>query len=112
LVLRVEADNHLSQFNQAVRVRSVILQSHNTVQAPKKIKLFVNRPSLGFEDVEDASEPEAAQVLELLTEDAKKGKRIVLRFVRFQAVNSLHVRLAFSLFVCPGLTVGIDICSK
>jgi len=61
------------------------------VQAPKDIKLLVNRPSLGFEDVEDASEPEAAQILELSNEDVKKGNRIILRFVRFQAVNSLHI---------------------
>ncbi|KIM72491.1 hypothetical protein PILCRDRAFT_829691 [Piloderma croceum F 1598] len=78
-------------FNQAVRVRSVVLQSRSEVQAPKSIKLFVNRPSLGFEDVEDASEPEAAQVLTLRAEDVKQGNRIVLRYVRFQAVNSLHI---------------------
>jgi hypothetical protein len=42
--------------------------------------------------VEDASEPDAAQVLELSREDVvEEGKRIFLRFVRFQSVNSLHV---------------------
>jgi len=79
-------------FNQAVRVRSIFLQSRNAEQAPKEIKLFINRPSLGFEDVEDASEPDAAQVLELSREDVvEEGKRIFLRFVRFQSVNSLHI---------------------
>jgi hypothetical protein len=97
-LLRFDVDNPPFQFNQAVRVRSVVLQSHSEVQAPKSIKLFVNRPSLGFEDVEDASELEAAQVLTLSAEDVKQGNRIVLRYVRFQAVNSLHVRpISFSL---------------
>jgi len=74
-----------------VFVRS-FLQSRNAEQAPKEIKLFINRPSLGFEDVEDASEPDAAQVLELSREDVvEEGKRIFLRFVRFQSVNSLHI---------------------
>ena len=81
------------------------------MQAPKNIKLFVNRPSLGFEDVEDASEPEAAQVLELSNEDVKEGNRIVLRFVRFQTVNSLHVR-RFLCIPCPVLKIRTDICAK
>jgi len=81
-------------FNQAVRVRSIVIQSSSAEQAPKRIKLLINRPSLGFEDVEDADEPDAAQVLELSEVDVKEGKRIPLRFVRFQAVNSLHVFIA------------------
>ena len=82
----------LTQFNQAVRVRSIVLMSKDAARAPKNIKLFINRPSLGFEDVEDANEPAAAQVLELSNEDVVEGRPVVLRFVRFQSVNSLHVR--------------------
>ena len=74
-------------------MRSIVIQSSNLAQAPKSIKLFVNRPSLGFDDVEDAQEPEAAQLLELTEEQVREGKPIQLRFVRFQAVNSLHVRI-------------------
>ncbi|KII88857.1 hypothetical protein PLICRDRAFT_53376 [Plicaturopsis crispa FD-325 SS-3] len=81
-------------FNQAVRVRSIVIQSSSLPQAPKTIKLLTNRPSLGFEDVEDAVEPEVAQVLELSEQDVKDGKRIPIRFVRFQAVNSLHIFVA------------------
>lgn len=80
------------QFNQAVRVRSIVLQSKSAEQAPKTIKLLINRPSLGFEDVEDATEPEVAQIIELPSEVIQEGKSIPLRFVRFQSVNSLHVR--------------------
>jgi hypothetical protein len=53
---------------------------------------LVNHPSIGFEDVEDAVEPEAAQILELSEAQVKNGEKVPLRFVRFQNVNSLHVR--------------------
>jgi hypothetical protein len=71
-----------------------LITSKEPSQAPKNVKLFINRQAIGFEDVEDAQEPEAAQVLELSTEDVKEGAApIKLRFVRFQSVNSLHVSL-------------------
>lgn len=88
------------QFNQGVRVRSIVIKCNDADRAPKAIKLFVNRPNLGFEDVEDASEPDAAQVLDLSSEDVKDGKPVTLRFVRFQAVSSLHVRQEFHELYC------------
>lgn len=78
-------------FNQTVRVRSISIQTKEPLSGPKKIKLFINKPSLGFEDVEDAEEPEASQIVELAEDVVKDGKRIPLRFVRFQSVNSLHI---------------------
>ncbi|TFY66829.1 hypothetical protein EVG20_g4265 [Dentipellis fragilis] len=81
-------------FNQTVRIRSILLRSSNLEQAPKTIKIFVNKPALGFEDVEDAQEPNAAQVLELTEEQVKGDKPIPLRFVRFQSVNSIHIFVA------------------
>jgi len=78
-------------FNQAVRVKSIVLHTANSQQGPKLIKLLVNRVAIGFEDVEDAEEPEAAQVLELSEGTVKEGQSIDLRFVRFQSVNSLHI---------------------
>jgi len=80
------------QFNQAVRVRSVVLHTADPLKGPKLIKLLINRNAIGFEDVEDAEEPEAAQVLEVSEDAVKEGQPIDLRFVRFQSVNSLHVR--------------------
>jgi hypothetical protein len=56
------------------------------------IKLLVNRPAIGFEDVEDAEEPEVAQVMEISEDAVKEGHPIDLRYVRFQSVNCLHVR--------------------
>jgi hypothetical protein len=90
-----------SQFNQAVRIRSILILSRNPEQAPRDIKIITNRPSIGFEDVEGAEEPTCAQVLELSQRDVLDGNRVPLRFVRFQAVNSLHVRRFINL---PPLT--------
>jgi len=80
------------QFNQPVRVRSVVLHTADPLKGPKLIKLLINRNAIGFEDVEDAVEPEVAQVLEVPEDAVKEGQPIDLRFVRFQSVNSLHVR--------------------
>ncbi|KAJ7067725.1 PITH domain-containing protein [Mycena belliarum] len=84
-------------FNQSVRVRSIVIKSSAVPQAPKRVKLLVNRPTIGFEDVEDAEEPEVAQVVEISEADVQEGRPIALRFVRFQAVTSLHARCALSL---------------
>ncbi|KDQ60549.1 hypothetical protein JAAARDRAFT_190726 [Jaapia argillacea MUCL 33604] len=81
-------------FNQTVRVRSILIHASNPNQGPKKIKILTNRLSLGFEDVEDAEEPEVAQILDLSEEQIIEGKRITLRYVRFQAVNSIHIFVA------------------
>jgi hypothetical protein len=98
-------------FNQAVKVRSIVLKSTVQDKAPKsvscswfivstthafksclkQIKLLINRPSIGFEDVENASDKEVAQILELKLADIQSEQPIPLRFVRFQKVNSLHV---------------------
>ncbi|KAF8892675.1 DUF1000-domain-containing protein [Infundibulicybe gibba] len=81
-------------FNQTVRIRSIVIHASVEAQAPRSVKLFVNRPNLGFEDVEEAVEPEVAQALEMSAEDAARGTQIALRYVRFQAVNSLHIFVA------------------
>ncbi|KAJ7702480.1 DUF1000-domain-containing protein [Mycena rosella] len=92
LLLNIPASSRAFwRFNQSVRVRSIVIKSSAGAQAPKGVKLLVNRPSIGFEDVEDAVEPEVAQILEISEEDVKEGRPIALRFVRFQAVTSLHI---------------------
>jgi uncharacterized protein len=80
------------QFNQAVRVKSVVLHTADTKEGPKLIKLLVNRTAIGFEDVEEARESEVAQVIEVPEDVVREGRSIDLRYVRFQSVNSLHVR--------------------
>ncbi|KAJ3720593.1 DUF1000-domain-containing protein [Lentinula raphanica] len=87
--LESDADEQLLlnvAFNQAVRVKSLIIKSTDIAHAPKKIKLAVNRPNLGFDDVADAEEPAVAQILELDQETVTEGKPVALRFVRFQSI--------------------------
>lgn len=87
------------QFIRTVRVRSIVLHTTNSSSGPKKIKLLTNKPSVGFEDVENAEEPQVSQTLELSEETIKEGKHIQLRYVRFQAVNTLHVSLSGTMIV-------------
>ncbi|THH31365.1 hypothetical protein EUX98_g2824 [Antrodiella citrinella] len=79
-------------FNQTVRPRSIVIHTSpaHIAQGPARIKLFINRPAIGFEDVERAEEPDAAQVIDLTEEQVREGKPIPLRFVRFQSVTILH----------------------
>ncbi|CAE6426631.1 unnamed protein product [Rhizoctonia solani] len=82
-------------FNQAVRIRSILIHTADAPHAPKAIKLAINRPALGFEDVESATEPDMAQVIEELSpDDIANSRRIPLRYVRFQSVRSLHIFVA------------------
>ncbi|KAH9857755.1 DUF1000-domain-containing protein [Lenzites betulinus] len=76
-------------FNQAVKIRSIAIRSASASQAPRTLRLVTNKPALGFDDVEDAAS--VLQELTLAPEDVREGRRVPLRFVRFQSVNSLHI---------------------
>jgi hypothetical protein len=89
------------QFHQTVRIKALRVHTHEPSKGPLVIKILVNRPSIGFEDVEDANEPEVAQVVQLSEEDLRVGKQIPLRFVRFQSVNSVHVSIFRTRWVYP-----------
>ncbi|CAG8624245.1 16749_t:CDS:2 [Acaulospora colombiana] len=67
-------------FNQTVRVRGIAIQSKDSSRAPKLIKIQVNNPNVGFEDLQDAVEPQVAQIIELTEELTSTGKMIPLRF--------------------------------
>ncbi|EIM82521.1 DUF1000-domain-containing protein [Stereum hirsutum FP-91666 SS1] len=83
------------EFNQTVRIRSILIKSSSASQAPKLVKILVNKTAISFDDVEDAQEPEVAQILELTPEQvAGEGQAVPLRFVRFQNVNSIHIFVA------------------
>lgn len=77
-------------FQQASRIRALKFKTAASAleQAPKTIRLFVNRQTIGFDDAESE---ECAQEMEL-TEKQQKGEEVVeLRFVRFQNVSTLSV---------------------
>lgn len=56
--------------------------------APRVLKLFANRTSLGFSDAGDI---EPTQTIELTDDDFESSKEIELRFVKFQRVKSVTV---------------------
>jgi hypothetical protein len=72
-------------------VRGISIKTEKGKAAPKLIKIVTNKPNIGFGDVEDAEEHQVSQIFELDEETVTTGKRIPLRFVKFQSVQSIHV---------------------
>ncbi len=77
-------------FNRAVKVHSLIVAApEHASQAPKTIKLFANKPHMGFDD---ATSLAPTQVLELTPEQVgEKAPLVPLKFVKFQNVNTLTI---------------------
>ncbi|TCD67650.1 hypothetical protein EIP91_012160 [Steccherinum ochraceum] len=81
-------------FNQAVRLRKLIIHTAEAhiSQGPALVKLFVNRPTIDFEEAENEGEPQAVQVIELTQEQVQSGEPISLRFaMQFQKVSTLQI---------------------
>uniref|UniRef100_A0A061S3X8 Pith domain-containing protein n=1 Tax=Tetraselmis sp. GSL018 TaxID=582737 RepID=A0A061S3X8_9CHLO len=74
-------------FNQNVKLSKIMIKGSEGPYAPRKVKLFVNRRSMGFEQ---AAEEPATQEL-LLDEEHLAGNSIPLKFVKFQSVQSLTI---------------------
>lgn len=92
-----------SKFNQAVRIRTLVLRSSvSPERGPKTLKLLMNKPAISFGDVEDADDGAFAQVVTLREEDVRDGRPVALKFVRFTNVNSLHVRVLRLCFLWEG----------
>lgn len=80
------------KFTQAVRVASVTVRAPAGDAAPRTLRLFVDRPSLGFAEAE--SDP-AAQEVELAPADvADDGAPVALRAAKFSRVTQLAVFVA------------------
>ncbi|GAA98548.1 uncharacterized protein L969DRAFT_49725 [Mixia osmundae IAM 14324] len=71
-----------------IRAIKLTTASEHASKAPKEIKLFVNRPELGFDDAENE---EGAQSIELTEAQASGKEEIELRFVRFANVTHLSI---------------------
>ncbi|KAG9047611.1 hypothetical protein FS837_001869 [Tulasnella sp. UAMH 9824] len=92
--LESDADEQLLitiPFNQVVRIRSIVIHTAEAQKGPKDIKIDINKPSIGFSDIEDAKEPAVVQEITVPEDFVAEGKHIHLRFVRLQKVNSLHI---------------------
>jgi len=93
LQLRSEADEQLLlhlDFNETVKIHSINFQSpaDDPEAHPVTVKLFVNRDSMGFSDANDIT---PVQELELGPEDLGPDAACLLKFVKFQRVNSLII---------------------
>ena len=100
LGLMSDADEQLMihlQFNETVKVHSLTFLGFDGAgggvdveRSPRIVKVFVNRPSMGFSDAEDVIPTEEFE----LTEEeigSPGGVEKVVRFVKFQRVTSLSV---------------------
>jgi len=91
LLIESDADEQLLitiSFISKVKLHSILIAGPDG-RAPKKVRLFANRNNLGFDDVESMP---AEQDLELTPEEF--GKRLELKFVKFQSVEKLTVFIA------------------
>ncbi|KAN0062629.1 hypothetical protein ACQY0O_005170 [Thecaphora frezii] len=100
--LESDADEELIlqvSFKQKVKLSAILLRTAASAvaSAPKQVKVFANRPNLGFDD---ASNEEPAQTLELAesdvvaaTDGVAGSKAIPLRFVKFQDVTSIAIAI-------------------
>lgn len=81
---------YISQMIAVSRVRAIRFTTLPSAiaQAPKTIRVFVNNPSLGFDDADSL---EAAYEVELSPAQASGAEAVQLRFVRFQTVSTLSV---------------------
>ena len=80
-------------FQQSSRIRALRLKTlpAHLARAPASLRLFVNRPTLGFDDAESE---EATQEIQLTEAQVKGEAAVELRFVKFQNVNVLSIFVA------------------
>lgn len=91
LQLKSDADEQLMlyiEFQDAVKVFSLNIVAPAGEEAPRVIKLFANRPNLGFSDAADV---EPTQTIELKEEDLLPENDVELRFVKFQRVKNITI---------------------
>jgi len=77
------------EFNQAVRVRSLVLQAQE--RGPEKLRLRINCSAIDFTNFEDSDD---TQIISLKADQVSKDgsvKPIPLHPTKFNHVNSLHI---------------------
>jgi hypothetical protein len=79
LFLESDADEQLIihiNFNGTTKLRSIVIAAPDDGHAPKNVKLFINRPTIGFSEAEDEN---PAQSLDL-TQEQLSGQPIPLKY--------------------------------
>lgn len=75
-------------FQQKVKLQSISIKGPDDGSAPKSVKIYVNRASMGFSDVDSVP---AAHAVVLSKEQVEAGEPIVLRLAKFANVTMLSV---------------------
>ncbi|KAG2454424.1 hypothetical protein HYH02_001444 [Chlamydomonas schloesseri] len=91
LFLESDTDEQLLlniRFQQRVRLSALVIKAVDEAKAPKTVKLYVNRPHMGFSDT--GSVP-CAQELVLTPAQVAKGDPLPLKLVKFNNVDTLSV---------------------
>ncbi|GLI62682.1 hypothetical protein VaNZ11_005358 [Volvox africanus] len=91
LYLESDTDEQLLlniRFTNRVRLQSIVIKATDEAKAPKRVKLYTNRPSLGFSDT---SSVPCAQEIELSPAQLAKGDPISLKLVKFNNVDVLSI---------------------
>ncbi|KAG2487672.1 hypothetical protein HYH03_013673 [Edaphochlamys debaryana] len=91
LFLESDTDEQLLiniRFQNRVKLGSIVIKAIDEDKAPKTVKLYVNRPHMGFSDT---SSVPASQELELSPAALAKGDPVPLKLVKFNAVEVLSV---------------------
>lgn len=83
-------------FQEKLHLSAIQIGAHPDDHAPSVIKLYINRPNLGFDEAESI---EPTQTLDLSVDQVSgQGEIIPLRFVKFQRVTSIQVwKIIFNL---------------
>lgn len=94
--LESDADEQLLltiPFLQPTRLRAIVLRTDGAhlQLAPKRIKLFINHPSLGFPEAESLPPTQEFELKAKQIEEGEGSVRLDLRLVRFQGVGSLSI---------------------
>ncbi|CED82590.1 Thioredoxin-like protein [Phaffia rhodozyma] len=94
--LESDADEQLLitiPFLQPTRLRALVIRTDPSKLelAPKRLKLFINHPSLGFPEAETFAPTQEFELTSKQVEEAEGTVRLDLRLVRFQGVGSLSI---------------------
>ncbi|GJP43204.1 hypothetical protein CLOM_g5340 [Closterium sp. NIES-68] len=90
LVLESDVDEQLLvyiPFNQVVKLHSIVIKGPEE-EGPKCIKLFANRPNMGFSNVSDIP---PSDTINLTADQVQEEKATPLKYVKFQNVRSLTI---------------------
>jgi len=76
------------EFRQPVKLSGVRVWGVDADSAPTTVKVFQNKPHIGFAEAENE---EPTELLNFGPEEVEKGEEKTVRFVRFQCVSTLQI---------------------